>query len=111
MSASFRAYWQHQRGESQPTSGVEHTNNGAGGLSRVLASARASGTLNLSNRGLGPSLPPEVCRLHDATTRNGDGASGNVGFGGNTDERFWDNVDLRALDVSLNVLETLPEVS
>lgn len=74
----------------------------------MLASARASGTLNLSNRGLGPSLPPEVCRLHDATNRNNDGASDNAGFGG--DERFWDNVDLRALDVSLNVLETLPEV-
>ena len=62
----------------------------------MLQQARASGNLNLSNRGLGPTLPREVCLLHDQSMLV-------------EDERFWENVDLRTLDVSLNDLESLPE--
>lgn len=62
-------------------------------LTKVLVQARASGILNVSNRGLGPLLPESISRLHDNTVE---------------DERVWENVDLRSFDMSLNVIEELP---
>jgi Leucine-rich repeat (LRR) protein len=62
-------------------------------LTKVLAQARSSGVLNVSNRGLGPLLPEQISRLHENTQQ---------------DERVWENVDLRSFDISLNAIEELP---
>jgi len=97
---SFRDFRQKQRVESRRRGGEIDEGiipeGAAAGLGQALARARASGALNLSNRGLGPSIPLEILQLH------------NPG-GYQEDERHWDNVDLKSLDLSLNAVEHLPE--
>ena len=98
---SFRDFRQKQRVEGRRRGGEIDEGiipeGAAAGLGQALARARASGALNLSNRGLGPSIPLEILQLH------------NPG-GYQEDERHWDNVDLKSLDLSLNAVEHLPEV-
>jgi|TARA_A100001015_G_scaffold76196_1_gene84572 Leucine-rich repeat (LRR) protein len=62
---------------------------------KILSGARQTGSLGLSNLGINKRLPAETCHLHDKRHRF-------------ENEKFWDNVDLKFLDVAMNNLEELP---
>ena len=65
---------------------------------KILRGARQSGSLGLSNMDINKRLPAEVCYLHDIRHRT-------------EAEKFWDNVDLKFLDVAMNNLKNFPAIS
>ncbi|XP_023696226.2 leucine-rich repeat-containing protein 40 [Paramormyrops kingsleyae] len=69
----------------------------------LLKSARKSGQLNLSGRGL-TEVPPSVWRLNIDTPEE---ANQNLSFG--AADRWWEQTDLTKLILSSNKLELLPE--
>lgn len=71
MASSFRDFRNQQRGQHRtqqeavvPEDARSGVGGGGGALSAVLAQARKSGNLSLSNRSMGPQLPAEVLQLH-----------------------------------------------
>eukprot|EP01138_Halocafeteria_seosinensis_P006692 gb/GECG01006841.1/.p1 GENE.gb/GECG01006841.1/~~gb/GECG01006841.1/.p1 ORF type:complete len:859 (+),score=100.56 gb/GECG01006841.1/:1-2577(+) len=59
----------------------------------LFKNARQNGNLKLANREI-TRLPPSAWKLHQEVTEN---------------ERWWDNVDLRGIDLTNNKLEFVPE--
>eukprot|EP00936_MAST-01D_sp_MAST-1D-sp1_P001470 g1470.t1 len=82
------------RGRAAKAAGAGATVNGVQGhsLGTTLRQARASGTLRLIDKGL-DAVPPEVCAIADLVEQ---------------DERRWELVDMRLLDLSHNAIAELP---
>jgi hypothetical protein len=64
-------------------------------LEKAFSGARSTGVLNLGKRGF-TSIPEQVFAIHDSSNLGGD-------------EKWWELVDIKCVDLSRNELKVLPE--